>query len=68
MVPALHSYISCFLFQLCSNDLLDGVEELIDGISLLPEPDKALPVHDTEPQQNSNHGEEEGETGSVECA
>ncbi|XP_066493720.1 GATOR2 complex protein WDR59 isoform X1 [Tiliqua scincoides] len=47
------------LQRLCSNDLLDGVEELIDGISLLPEPDKVLPVQDTEPQQNSNQGDEE---------
>ncbi|XP_062996969.1 GATOR2 complex protein WDR59 isoform X2 [Elgaria multicarinata webbii] len=47
------------LQRLCSNDLLDGVEELIDGISLLPEPDKALPAQETEPQQNSSHGEEE---------
>lgn len=52
----------CFLFfQLCSNDLLDGVEELMDGISLLPEPDKTLPAHEAEPQQNANQGEEEGE-------
>lgn len=56
-----HYFICYFSFQLCSNDLLDGVEELIDGISLLPEPDKALPVQDAEPQQSSNHGEEEGE-------
>uniref|UniRef100_A0A8D2JEP8 WD repeat domain 59 n=1 Tax=Varanus komodoensis TaxID=61221 RepID=A0A8D2JEP8_VARKO len=47
------------LQRLCSNDLLDGVEELIDGISLLPEPDKALPAQDTEPQQMVTHGEEE---------
>ncbi|XP_067327077.1 GATOR2 complex protein WDR59 isoform X3 [Anolis sagrei] len=47
------------LQRLCSNDLLDGVEELIDGISLMPEADKALPSQDTEPQQNSNQGEEE---------
>nr|XP_020653565.1 WD repeat-containing protein 59 [Pogona vitticeps] len=47
------------LQRLCSNDLLDGVEELMDGISLLPEPDKALPPHDAEPQQNSNPGEDE---------
>ncbi|XP_034974517.2 GATOR complex protein WDR59 isoform X1 [Zootoca vivipara] len=51
--------VDCQLQRLCSNDLLDGVEELIDGISLLPEPDKALPSQDTEPQQNANHGEEE---------
>ncbi|XP_054856690.1 GATOR complex protein WDR59 isoform X2 [Eublepharis macularius] len=51
--------VDCQLQRLCSNDLLDGVEELIDGISLLPEPDKPLPVQDSEPQQNSNYGEEE---------
>ncbi|CAI5781927.1 complex WDR59 isoform X1 [Podarcis lilfordi] len=51
--------VDCQLQRLCSNDLLEGVEELIDGISLLPEPDKALPSQDTEPQQNANHGEEE---------
>ncbi|XP_033013314.1 GATOR complex protein WDR59 isoform X1 [Lacerta agilis] len=51
--------VDCQLQRLCSNDLLDGVEELIDGISLLPEPDKALPSQDTEPQQNANHVEEE---------
>ncbi|XP_063168940.1 GATOR2 complex protein WDR59 isoform X3 [Candoia aspera] len=46
-------------YTLCSSDLLEGVEELIDGISLLPEADKALPAQDTEPQQNFTHGEEE---------
>nr|XP_028595156.1 GATOR complex protein WDR59 isoform X1 [Podarcis muralis] len=51
--------VDCQLQRLCSNDLLEGVEELIDGISLLPEPDKALPSQETEPQQNANHGEEE---------
>ncbi|KAJ7312114.1 hypothetical protein JRQ81_006455, partial [Phrynocephalus forsythii] len=51
--------VDCQLQRLCSNDLLDGVEELMDGISLLPEPDKALPAHDAEPQQNTNQGEEE---------
>ncbi|XP_042293654.1 GATOR complex protein WDR59 isoform X2 [Sceloporus undulatus] len=51
--------VDCQLQRLCSNDLLDGVEELIDGISLLPETDKSLPAQDAEPQQNSNHGEEE---------
>ncbi|XP_077166334.1 GATOR2 complex protein WDR59 isoform X2 [Paroedura picta] len=51
--------VDCQLQRLCTNDLLDGVEELIDGISLLPEPDKPLPIQDSEPQQNSNHGEEE---------
>ncbi|XP_053127090.1 GATOR complex protein WDR59 isoform X4 [Hemicordylus capensis] len=48
--------VDCQLQRLCSNDLLDGEEEeLIDGISLLPEPEKALPAQDTEPQQNSSH-------------
>lgn len=48
-------------FQLCANDILDGVEDLIDGISHLPEPDKTLHPQDTEPQHNSGHGDEEGE-------
>ncbi|XP_061449876.1 GATOR2 complex protein WDR59 isoform X2 [Rhineura floridana] len=52
-------WVDCQLQRLCSNDLLDGVEELIDGISLLPETDKALPAQHTEPQQNPGHGEEE---------
>ncbi|XP_032086782.1 GATOR complex protein WDR59 isoform X3 [Thamnophis elegans] len=51
--------VDCQLQRLCSSDLLEGVEELIDGISLLPEADKALPVPETEPQQNFTHGEEE---------
>lgn len=49
-------------FQLCANDILDGVEDLIDGISHLPEPDKTLHAQDSEPQHNSGHGDEEGET------
>lgn len=48
-------------FQLCANDILDGVDDLIDGISLLPEPDKALQPQDSEPQHSSGHGDEEGE-------
>lgn len=48
-------------FQLCANDILDGVEDLIDGISHLPEPDKTLHPQDAEPQHNSGHGDEEGE-------
>ncbi|KAL7978746.1 hypothetical protein Chor_013235 [Crotalus horridus] len=48
---------------LCSSELLEGVEELMDGISLLPEADKALPVQDTEPQQNFTHGQEENQLG-----
>ncbi|XP_058011410.1 GATOR complex protein WDR59 isoform X7 [Ahaetulla prasina] len=51
--------VDCQLQRLCSSDPLEGVEELIDGISLLPETDKALPVQETEPQQNFTHGEEE---------
>uniref|UniRef100_A0A8C7DS31 GATOR2 complex protein WDR59 n=1 Tax=Naja naja TaxID=35670 RepID=A0A8C7DS31_NAJNA len=51
--------VDCQLQRLCSSDHLEGVEELMDGISLLPEADKALPVQETEPQQNFTHGEEE---------
>ncbi|XP_064243145.1 GATOR2 complex protein WDR59 isoform X2 [Passer domesticus] len=47
------------LQRLCANDILDGVEDLIDGISHLPEPDKTLHPQDTEPQHNSGHGDEE---------
>lgn len=48
-------------FQLCANDILDGVDDLVDGISLLSEPDKTLHPQDSEPQHNSGHGDEEGE-------
>uniref|UniRef100_A0A8D0GAC1 WD repeat domain 59 n=1 Tax=Sphenodon punctatus TaxID=8508 RepID=A0A8D0GAC1_SPHPU len=51
--------IDCQLQRLCTNDILDGVDELIDGISLLPESDKTLHAQDSEPQHNSSHGEEE---------
>ncbi|KFP72074.1 WD repeat-containing protein 59, partial [Acanthisitta chloris] len=47
------------LQRLCANDILDGVEDLIDGISHLPEPDKTLQPQDAEPQHNSGHGDEE---------
>ncbi|XP_061231827.1 GATOR2 complex protein WDR59 isoform X5 [Neopsephotus bourkii] len=47
------------LQRLCANDILDGVEDLIDGISHLPEPDKTLHPQDSEPQHNSGHGDEE---------
>ncbi|NXV49800.1 WDR59 protein, partial [Uria aalge] len=47
------------LQRLCANDILDGVEDLIDGISHLPEPDKTLQPQDSEPQHNSGHGDEE---------
>ncbi|XP_067386241.1 GATOR2 complex protein WDR59 isoform X2 [Emydura macquarii macquarii] len=47
------------LQRLCVNDILDGVDELIDGIALLPEPDKTLHTQDSEPQQSSGHGDEE---------
>ncbi|KAJ7417823.1 WD repeat domain 59 [Pitangus sulphuratus] len=47
------------LQRLCANDILDGVEDLIDGISHLPEPDKTLHPQDAEPQHNSGHGDEE---------
>ncbi|NXC97281.1 WDR59 protein, partial [Certhia familiaris] len=47
------------LQRLCANDILDGVEDLIDGISHLPEPEKTLHPQDAEPQHNSGHGDEE---------
>ncbi|XP_061863696.1 GATOR2 complex protein WDR59 isoform X2 [Colius striatus] len=47
------------LQRLCANDILDGVEDLIDGISHLPEPDKTLHSQDSEPQHTSGHGDEE---------
>lgn len=51
-------------FQLCANDILEGVDELIDGIALLPEPDKTLHTQDSEPQHSSGHADEEGERSS----
>lgn len=45
--------------RLCAHDLLDGVDEFIEGISLLPEPEKTLHTQDAEHQHNSSHGEEE---------
>ncbi|XP_048673036.1 GATOR2 complex protein WDR59 isoform X4 [Caretta caretta] len=47
------------LQRLCANDILEGVDELIDGIALLPEPDKTLHTQDSEPQQSSGHADEE---------
>lgn len=48
------------MLQLCANDILDGVDEFIESISLLPEPEKILHTQDTDHQQNSSQGEEEG--------
>lgn len=48
------------LLQLCANDILDGVDEFIESISLLPEPEKILHTQDTDHQHSSSHGEEEG--------
>ncbi|KAM9757548.1 GATOR2 complex protein WDR59 isoform 3-T3 [Dama dama] len=45
--------------RLCANDILDGVDEFIDSIALLPEPEKILHTQDTDHQHNSSHGEEE---------
>ncbi|XP_074172113.1 GATOR2 complex protein WDR59 [Rhinolophus sinicus] len=45
--------------RLCANDILDGVDEFIESISLLPEPEKILHTQDTDHQHNSSHGEEE---------
>ncbi|XP_038224140.1 GATOR complex protein WDR59 isoform X3 [Dermochelys coriacea] len=47
------------LQRLCANDILEGVDELIDGIALLPEPDKTLLAQDSEPQHSSGHADEE---------
>nr|XP_045237855.1 GATOR complex protein WDR59 isoform X4 [Macaca fascicularis] len=45
--------------RLCANDILDGVDEFIESISLLPEPEKTLHTEDTDHQHNASHGEEE---------
>ncbi|XP_055222545.2 GATOR2 complex protein WDR59 isoform X3 [Gorilla gorilla gorilla] len=45
--------------RLCANDVLDGVDEFIESISLLPEPEKTLHTEDTDHQHNASHGEEE---------
>ncbi|XP_012661614.1 GATOR complex protein WDR59 isoform X2 [Otolemur garnettii] len=45
--------------RLCANDILDGVDEFIESISLLPEPEKTLHTQDADQQHNSSHGEEE---------
>ncbi|XP_030059494.1 GATOR2 complex protein WDR59 [Microcaecilia unicolor] len=47
------------LQRLCANELLDGVDDLLDGMSLLPEQEKALHTQDSEHQSNASHGEEE---------
>ncbi|XP_048402391.1 GATOR complex protein WDR59 isoform X3 [Stegostoma tigrinum] len=48
------------LQRLCANDMLDG-DELTDGVSLLPEADKALHSQDTEPPPTLSHVNEEDE-------
>uniref|UniRef100_H3A6L1 WD repeat domain 59 n=1 Tax=Latimeria chalumnae TaxID=7897 RepID=H3A6L1_LATCH len=53
------------LQRLCANDILDGVDELMDGISLLPETDKSLQSQDSEPPQTLSHGNEEEESKAV---
>ncbi|XP_014392286.1 PREDICTED: WD repeat-containing protein 59 [Myotis brandtii] len=45
--------------RLCANDILDGVDEFIESISLLPEPEKTLHTQDTDHQHSLSHGEEE---------
>ncbi|XP_070626423.1 GATOR2 complex protein WDR59 isoform X6 [Bos indicus] len=45
--------------RLCANDILDSVDEFIESIALLPEPEKILHTQDTDHQHNSSHGEEE---------
>ncbi|KAL6061804.1 hypothetical protein STEG23_022392, partial [Scotinomys teguina] len=46
--------------RLCANDILDGVDEFIESISLLPEAEKTLHTQDTDHQPSSSHGEEDG--------
>ncbi|XP_027474623.1 GATOR2 complex protein WDR59 isoform X13 [Callorhinus ursinus] len=45
--------------RLCANDILDGVDEFIESISLLPEPEKTLHTQDIDHQHSLSHGEEE---------
>ncbi|MGH0121815.1 UNVERIFIED_CONTAM: hypothetical protein FKN15_068801 [Acipenser sinensis] len=47
------------LQRLCANSILEGVDELMDGMSL--ESDKTLLSQDSEPQQTPGHGTEEEE-------
>ncbi|XP_075796784.1 GATOR2 complex protein WDR59 isoform X1 [Pelodiscus sinensis] len=51
------------LQRLCATDLLDGVEELMDGLALLPEPEKTLHGQDSEPPPNAGPGDEEAAKG-----
>ncbi|GCB64201.1 hypothetical protein scyTo_0011719 [Scyliorhinus torazame] len=48
------------LQRLCANDMLDG-DDLTDGITLLPETDKALHPQDTDPHPTLSHVNEEDE-------
>lgn len=57
--------ILCPCFQLCANDILDGVDEFIESISLLPEPEKTLHPQDTDHQPSLSHGEEDGNVTDV---
>lgn len=59
--PANTSGSPCLaLWQLCANDILDGVDEFIESISLLPEPEKPLQAPDPDQQHSAGPGEEEG--------
>ncbi|MBN3316641.1 WDR59 protein, partial [Atractosteus spatula] len=49
------------LQRLCVNDITEGVEELMEGMTLLPESDKALHPQDSEPQHTSGHTTEDEE-------
>nr|XP_015223760.1 PREDICTED: WD repeat-containing protein 59 isoform X1 [Lepisosteus oculatus] len=49
------------LQRLCVNDIAEGVEELMEGMTLLPESDKALHPQDSEPQHTSGHTTEDEE-------
>ncbi|GAB1293670.1 GATOR complex protein WDR59 [Apodemus speciosus] len=45
--------------ELCANDILDGADEFMESISLLPEPEKTLHPQDTDHQPSLSHGEED---------
>ncbi|XP_066570212.1 GATOR2 complex protein WDR59 isoform X2 [Amia ocellicauda] len=49
------------LQRLCANDIMEGVDELMEGMTLLPESDKPLHSQDPEPQQTPGHTTEEDE-------
>jgi hypothetical protein len=64
LTPTLHTTL-CPCFQLCANDILDGVDEFIESISLLPEPEKTPHPQDIDHQPSLSHGEEDGNVTDV---